>query len=84
MQAKANVIARQVSAKGLSKPIQLTLCKHHTLLPGDKIIWDTSYKEECNGLVKLDTWEFVTESKYDKLKAIVGKSLPSMAISTTK
>ena len=84
MRAKANIIARHVSAQNLSSPIEPSLCKHHELPPGDRITWDASYKEEYDGLVKLDTWDFVTEEEYEKLKPIVGKALPSMAISTIK
>ena len=84
MRAKANIIARHVSAQNLSSPIEPSLCKHHELPPGDKITWDASYKEEYDGLVKLDTWDFVTEEEYEKLRPIVGKALPSMAISTIK
>ena len=84
MRAKSNIIARHVSAKGLSSPIEAPLCKHHKLPKEDRENRDASYKEEYDGLVNLDTWDFVTEEEYQKLKHIVGKALPTMAISTIK
>ena len=82
--AKSNVIARHISAKGMTSPIEPSLCKHHELPKEDQEIWDASYKEEYDGLVNLDTWDFVTEDEYQKLKHVVGKALPTMAISTIK
>ena len=52
--------------------------------PSDRKIWDASHKEEYDGLKNMDTWEIITESEYRSLKPIVGKMMPTMAISTIK
>ena len=73
MRAKSNIIACRVSAKGVPSPIEPSLCKHHELPKVDQEIWDASYKEEYDVLVDLDTWNFVTEEEYQKLKHIIVK-----------
>ena len=65
----------------LTEPI---LNQHHKLLPSDKRIWDKSYEEEYQGLVKLDTWELISESDYNLLRKTLGPTLPTIAISTIK
>ena len=82
--AKSNVISKHISAKGLSNLVEPSLAKHHLLNTKDKDIWDRSYKEEYEGLQHLDTWEVIMESKYKWLLPVVGKALPTMAISTIK
>ena len=84
LRAKSNIIARHVSAKGLSSLQEPTLYKHHNLPPADKLIWDRSYTEEYNGLVNLDPWEVITEDEYKALLPLCRKALPTMAISTIK
>ena len=84
IRAKSNIIARHVSAKGLSSLHEPTLYKHHKLPVKDRAIWDRSYREEYDGLVNLDTWEVISEEEYKALLPVCGKALPTMAISTIK
>ena len=49
-----------------------------------KKLWDAAYREELDGLTKLPTWEVITEEDYRQIKDVVGKPLPTMALSTIK
>ena len=75
---------RKVSAKHLHKMEAPTLLKHHKLHPEDKATWDEAYRQEYQGLVDIDTWEIISEEKYNNMKHILGNLLPTMAISTIK
>jgi hypothetical protein len=35
--------------------------------PNYKIVWDTAYDEEYDGLESLPTWEVITEDQYKQL-----------------
>jgi len=73
-----------VSAHGLKSllaPISLT--SHHYMDPNYKIVWDTAYDEEYDGLESLPTWEVITEDQYKQLSK--GRwALPTMTIATIK
>jgi len=78
------VIARHVSAKGLSSHDVPTLIKHKRLNSKDKLIWDAAYSEEYFGLQNLPAWTTLSESEYNKIKHKCKTILPTMAISTIK
>ena len=82
----ACIIARHVSATGLSSLQEPTLYKHHNLPPADKLIWDRSYTEEYNGLMNLDTWDMGSYNgrRVQSVTTTVQKSVTEMAISTIK
>ncbi len=89
VQTTSNVLARlisnrKVSAKNLHDLSTPTLLKHHKLHPEDRAIWDEAYREEYQGLMDIDTWEVISEEKYNNMKAILGNLLPTMAITTIK
>ena len=50
----------------------------------DRALWDAAYAEEYNGLQNLGTWKVISEEEYQRLRPVVGRALPSMAISTIK
>ena len=78
-------MSRKVTAKNLHKMEAPTLLKHHKLHPDDKETWDEAYRQEYQGLVDIDTWEVISEEKYQNMKHILlGNLLPTMAISTIK
>lgn len=82
--AMSNIIARHVSAKDLHIKQAPSLKKHKLLHPDDKKTWDAAYNEEYDGLLRLNTWEVISEQEYKSLIKITGKALPTMAISTIK
>ena len=68
------IIACKISAANLHKMEAPTLLNHCKLHPTDhKAIWDTSYKQEYQGLVDIDTWECITEEEYKQCKHIFWK-----------
>ena len=77
-------LARKVSAKTLDVRRSPTLLTHSQLTDNDRALWDAAYAEEFYGLQDLGTWQIITEDEYQRLRPIVGKALPSMAISTIK
>jgi hypothetical protein len=76
--------SKKVSAEGLDLCQSPTLLTHSQLTDNDKALWDASYAEEYNGLRDLGTWSVITEKEYRDLLPVVGRALPSMAISTIK
>eukprot|EP00957_Ditylum_brightwellii_P152832 11633331-Ditylum_brightwellii.AAC.1 len=56
----------------------MQLCNH------DKALWKSAYDEEYYSLQDLLVWSVIDATTYQKLKPIVGDTLPSMAISTIK
>ena len=77
--------ANRVSAKNLTSLHEPKLHEHSQLSAADKIIWDQSYLEEYMGLHRdTQTWEYITESEYQDLKKIIGRVLPTMALSKIK
>ena len=76
--------SKKVSARGLDVCQSPTLLIHSHLTNNDKALWDASYAEEYNGLRDLGTWTVINEQEYQDLLPVVGKALPSMAISTIK
>jgi hypothetical protein len=73
-------VLRHVSAHGLVSLIPPTSLKHHDKLESsDKIIWDSAYNEEFDGLVSLPSWEIITETQFKQLSKGI-KALPTMAI----
>jgi len=78
------VVARHVSAKGLSSHDVPTLVKHKRLNSNDKLIWDAAYSEEYFGLQNLPAWTTLTEAEYKKIQHKCKTILPTMAISTIK
>ena len=73
----------EVSAANLHNLKAPTLLKHYNKLHlEDKLTWDTSYKEEYQGLVDIDTWQEITKEEYQASKHIFGNLLPTMAIPT--
>ena len=78
------IINKKVSAKDLHLMEAPTLLKHHKLHSDDRKTWDESYRQEYQGLVDIDTWEYISESDYLDSKHMFGNLLPTMAISTIK
>jgi hypothetical protein len=77
-------VLRHVSAHGLQSLLAPTsLHKHATFSPRDKVIWDSAYDEEYDGLNNLPTWDIVSESDFKRLHQIA-KALPSMALACIK
>jgi hypothetical protein len=75
---------KRVSAQELDVCQTPTLLTHDKLTNKDRSLWDASYAEEYYGLQDLGTWEVITDDEYQQIKNVVGKALPSMAISTIK
>lgn len=61
-----------------------TLLKHAKLNPNDKLIWDSAYCEEYEGLEKIDTWETISEEAYQESKHLYKGLMPTMAIAVIK
>jgi dUTPase len=83
----ANAIATifKISATNLDSHHEPKLHEHYKLSPKDKQIWDESYREEYFGLHKdTQTWHYITEEEYQNMKHILGRPLPTMAISQQK
>jgi hypothetical protein len=77
-------VLRHVSAHGLQSLIApSSLKQHNSMSPSDKLIWDSAYSEEYDGLSSIPTWEVLTEHQFKQLSKGC-KPLPSMAISTIK
>ena len=76
---------QRVSATNLSSTIKPKLHEHHLLPPKDKDIWDKSYMEEYLGLhLDSETWEYLSKEDYQRIKKVVGRPLPTMALSKIK
>ena len=85
MKGISNLVARHISAKNLSILTAPSLSKHTLLPEPDRGLWDAAYAEEYFGLLKLGTWEIVSEADFKRLKEVTTtNTLPSMAISTIK
>lgn len=80
----ARAIARHVSAANLTSEQLPTLLQHKNLPESDRITWDSSYNEECDGLIDLPCWNVITEDQYQAIRHLCPYILPSMAISTIK
>jgi len=77
-------VLRHVSAHGLSSLVApSSLRAHSKMSDSDKVIWNTAYCEEYDGLAELPTWEVLSESQFKQLSKGV-KALSSMAIVTLK
>ena len=77
--------SKKVTATSLSSLYEPKLHEQSTLPPDDKKIWDQSYLEEYMGLHKTSqTWEYISEEEYNAIRPLVGKALPTMAISKIK
>ncbi len=76
----------KVSATNLDSTIPPKSLKQHSKLSAnDKDIWDRSYMEEYLGLHNTThTWDYITEEEYQNLAHVLGKPLPTMAISKIK
>jgi hypothetical protein len=75
----------KISATELHNPTDPKLHEHYKLSPKDKQIWDESYREEYFGLHDAtQTWQYITEEEYQNLKTVLGRPLPTMAISKIK
>jgi Reverse transcriptase (RNA-dependent DNA polymerase). len=83
--AKAIATILKISATSLDSQHEPKLHEHYKLSPKDKQIWDDSYCEEYFGLHNdTQTWEYITEDEYQNMKKILGRPLPTMAISKIK
>jgi Reverse transcriptase (RNA-dependent DNA polymerase). len=83
----ANAIATifKISASSLESFHEPKLHEHYKLSPKDKQIWDEAYREEYFGLHSdTETWHYITEEEYQNMKTILGRPLPTMAISKIK
>ena len=83
----ANAIATifKISASSLDSQHEPKLHEHYTLSPKDKEIWNEAYREEYFGLHNdTNTWQYITEDEYQNMKSILGRPLPTMAISKIK
>eukprot|EP00557_Chaetoceros_sp_GSL56_P012122 CAMPEP_0176484562 /NCGR_PEP_ID=MMETSP0200_2-20121128/4523_1 /TAXON_ID=947934 /ORGANISM="Chaetoceros sp., Strain GSL56" /LENGTH=448 /DNA_ID=CAMNT_0017881049 /DNA_START=464 /DNA_END=1808 /DNA_ORIENTATION=- len=84
--AKAIATIFKISASSLESQREPKLHgEHYQLSPKDKQIWDESYREEYFGLHNdTQTWQYITEEEYQNMKKILGRPLPTMAISKIK
>jgi Reverse transcriptase (RNA-dependent DNA polymerase). len=83
--AKAIATIYKISASTLESTHEPKLHEHYKLSPKDKRIWDEAYREEYFGLHSdTQTWHYITEKEYQNLKSILGRPLPTMAISKIK
>jgi deoxyuridine 5''-triphosphate nucleotidohydrolase (dut) len=83
----ANAIATifKISASSLQSQQEPKLHEHYKLSPKDKQVWDEAYREEYFGLHQdTHTWHYITEAEYQNMKSILGRPLPTMAISKIK
>ena len=78
------IFSRHVSAKKIHLLEAPSLLKHDKLYPDDKLVWDSAYHEEYQGLVDIDTWELITDEQYQTSKAILGRLMPTMATAVIK
>jgi len=78
------IVARHVSARGLSSADVPSLINHNKLNPQDKEIWNAAYSEEYYGLKNLPAWRTISDKEYQLQKSTLGPLLPTMAISTIK
>jgi hypothetical protein len=77
-------VLRHVSAHGLKSLVAPTSLRHHQKMdPADKLIWDSAYDKEYDGLASLPTWTVLTEEQYCHFSK-GKKALPTMAIATIK
>ena len=84
VRAVSNLIARHVSATTLNVLEAPSLLRHSRINPQDRKLWDAAYKEEYDGLCKLNTWEVIPEEEYRRMIKVTGAALPTMALSTIK
>jgi len=83
--AQAIATIFKISASSLSSQHEPKLHEHYKLSPNDKQIWDDSYREEYFGLHnETQTWHYISEDEYQNMKSILGRPLPTMAISKIK
>ena len=89
VRASSNIIAHKIAARHISaktlEVLKAPTLSHHKKLPtSDKLLWDAAYREEYEGLLRLGTWEVITEAQYRLIQKTTGAPLPTMAISTIK
>jgi Reverse transcriptase (RNA-dependent DNA polymerase). len=83
--AKAIATILKISASTLESSQEPKLHEHYKLSPKDKEVWDDAYREEYFGLHSdTQTWHYITEDEYQNMKSILGRPLPTMAISKIK
>ena len=82
--AFSHIIAKHVSARGLSTEDVPTLLHHHKLNPSDKKNWDDAYAEEYFGLTGLPCWVTISHDEFLKNRHLYKSILPSMATSLIK
>ena len=88
--ALSNVVAHAITAKHVSAKsltnirAPTSLAQHLTMPQGDRNIWDSSYREEYEGLAHCNTYKVITNEEYKNLKNKVKGILPTMAIATIK
>ena len=76
---------RRVSAANLESLHEPKLHQHNRLSSNDEKIWDAAYLEEYLGLhEETQTWQYISEEDYQRLRPVIGHALPSMAISKIK
>ena len=88
--ALSNVVAHTITAKHVSAKNLIdmkaptSLLKHLTMHPSDRTIWDSSYREEYEGLAHCNTYKIITNEEYQNMKSKIKGILPTMAIATIK
>ena len=88
--ALSNVVSHTISAKHVSAKnlvdttAPTSLLKHLTMHPSDRETWDSSYREEYEGLAHCNTYKIISQEEYKRLKHKVKGILPTMAIATIK
>ena len=88
--ALSNVVAHTITAKHVSAKNLIdmkaptSLLKHLTMHPSDRTIWDSSYREEYEGLAHCNTYKIITNKEYQNMKSKIKGILPTMAIATIK
>ena len=75
--ALSNVIAHTITAKHVSAKDLInmeaptSLLKHLTMHPSDRKTWDSSYREEYEGLAHCNTYKIITNDEYQNMKSKV-------------
>ena len=73
-------VANHVSAASLHSKDAPTLIKLNRIKTKDKDIWKEVYDEEYYGLTDLTAWTPIAEDEYQKIRHVVGHTLPMMAL----
>ena len=80
----STMIAKHVSARGLTSEDVPTLLHHHHLNRNDNKIWDSAYDEEYFGLTGLPCWVTISHDEFMKNKHLYKSILPTVATSLIK